>query len=136
VAEQEAKCTTSVAPTQTNHPTQIHEGKGEYDASGKHEPSLLQPTALQVTPPIVPNGASSPSVQRAAISQVTWSGNIPAQKWTNFYMKVLTKFAANHDVSIKLELTINGGEGISTAKLEEMRAALHELGLDEHIATE
>jgi Protein of unknown function (DUF499) len=63
-------------------------------------------------------------------NQLTWSGEVAPQKWTQFYAKVLSKLK-----DLKLTLTINivvDGE-ISEQKLDETKAALQELGLDSDI---
>lgn len=60
-------------------------------------------------------------------------GEVPAQKWVNFYMKVLTKFAANHDLKLALKVEIGGAAGVSAQKIAEMKAALRELGLDDQV---
>lgn len=64
---------------------------------------------------------------------LTWSGNIPAQKWMNFYMKVLTKFAARHNLKLHLDVEVTGGDGITRQHVEEMSAALRELDLDDDV---
>ena len=62
-----------------------------------------------------------------------WQGEIDPQKWVNFYMKILTKFASNHDLKLSLQVEISGGDGISEQKIEEMKSALRELGLDDDV---
>lgn len=63
-----------------------------------------------------------------------WSGPINPQKWTQFYMKVLTKFAADSNVDLKLnvsmEVTAKEGQELSEQKIDETKTALRELGMD------
>ena len=66
-------------------------------------------------------------------SKVEWRGEIPSQKWANFYLKVLTKFAARHDLKLTLNLEISSDEGITPHKIVEMKTALRDLGLDDDV---
>ncbi|MBD1838873.1 DUF499 domain-containing protein [Coleofasciculus sp. FACHB-501] len=68
-------------------------------------------------------------------NQLTWSGEITPQKWTQFYTKVLSKFSANKDLklNLKVEVVVNGE--ISSQRIEETKVALQELGLDSDILT-
>jgi hypothetical protein len=56
---------------------------------------------------------------------------LPPQKWTNFYMKVLSKFATGDGVTLTVTAEVAPKDGVSQAKLDETRVALRELGLDE-----
>jgi hypothetical protein len=67
------------------------------------------------------------------ITKLIWEGDIAAQKWVNFYMKVLAKFASSHDLQLGLHVEITGNGAISPQKVEEMKAALRELGLDTNV---
>ena len=60
---------------------------------------------------------------------LTWTGDIPAQKWVNFYMKVLTKISTGSDLRLTLRVVASSDQGFSQQKADEMRAALRELGL-------
>ena len=68
---------------------------------------------------------------------LTWDGEIPSQKWSNFYMKVLSKFAADQNLELQLRLhlgvTSTEEAEISDQKIEEMKSALRELGLDDEV---
>jgi len=56
---------------------------------------------------------------------------ITPQKWLNFYTKVLARFAAAKDLKLTLTVDANPEEGVSKAKIEEMRVALRGLGMSE-----
>jgi hypothetical protein len=114
----------------------INDGAGAYTTPSTPTGEAKQPAPAPPASPGAPTVAPRPQTQPATASKLTWSGSIPAQKWTNFYLKVLTKFASNHEVAVKLQVTISGGDGISPAKVAEMRAALHELGLEETLLIE
>ena len=92
------------------------------------------PTARDVNPPYNPpenEGVTTPSQP----NQLTWSGEIPPQKWTQFYSKVLSKFSANKDLKLRLKINVVVDGEISDQKIEETKVALQELGLDGDIQT-
>ena len=61
---------------------------------------------------------------------LSWEGELPPQKWTNFYMKVLTRFATDPSLRLRVRLEVAPEIGIPPAQLDEIRVALKELGLD------
>jgi len=62
-----------------------------------------------------------------------WSGTIPHQKWSNFYLKVLTKLASSQGLSLEVRITAPTDGEHAKAKAEEVKTALRELGLDEDV---
>ena len=82
------------------------------------------------TPPVATLGLAPGMVQPELFSQIEWSGEVPAQKWMNFYTKVVSKFAAGQGVKLKVTLEAKPEGGVSKEKLEETRAAIRELGLE------
>jgi hypothetical protein len=93
------------------------------------------PTANDVNLPFntaknveVPTTPSQPN-------QLTWSGEVTPQKWTQFYTKVLSKFSANKDLKLKLKVEVIVDGEISDQRIEETKIALQELGLDSNIDT-
>jgi hypothetical protein len=75
-----------------------------------------------------------PSVQTPTIpGSLKWSGEIPPQKWMNFYTKVLSKFVGSASLRLTLSIEINSAEGVSPQRIEETKIALQELGLSDNI---
>ena len=66
-------------------------------------------------------------------TQVTWRGQIPTQKWGNFYLKALARFANDHELSLTVDVVIRRGGGISDQRIDELKAALRELGLGDDV---
>jgi hypothetical protein len=60
---------------------------------------------------------------------LVWEGQVPPQKWMNFYTRVLARFATQPDLKLKVHFEVK--EGVSQQKADETRIALRELGLDE-----
>ncbi|MBV8855354.1 MAG: ATP-binding protein [Acidobacteria bacterium] len=74
----------------------------------------------------------STSAADESATKVVWWGEIAWQKWHQFYYKVLAKFAGQGlAVTVKFEVRTEGG--ISKHKVDEVRAALRELGLSDNI---
>ena len=62
-----------------------------------------------------------------------WSGIITPQKWTNFYARLLSKFAKNKDVKLTIKVSITVEGDIYNQNIEDTKVALEELGLDRDI---
>ncbi len=60
---------------------------------------------------------------------LVWEGQVPPQKWMNFYTRVLARFATQPDLKLRVRFEVK--EGVSQQKADETRVALRELGLDE-----
>ena len=106
-------------------PIQELPGPGGEESGGKptEEPASVtgdenQPTRL---------------VQPDFFSRIQWIGEIPPQKWMNFYTKVVSKFAASKGVKLTVSLEAAPEGGVSKQKIEEVKAALRELGLDPEV---
>ena len=105
--------------------TIAEEGGGYTPTTG----SGSTPTGV-IEVPVTP-GKGTPSGKR--VTQLMWTGEMPAQKWMNFYTKVLSKFAAGKGLKIKIEVEVSQADGISEQKVEETKVALRELGLDDDV---
>jgi hypothetical protein len=66
---------------------------------------------------------------------LTWSGEVPPQKWMNFYTKVLTKVGVANELSLNVSVKCKSPAGMSAQKLEEIRSALRELGLSDQLGS-
>ncbi len=62
-----------------------------------------------------------------------WTGEIAPQKWMNFYTKVLARFATTRGLKLVLAVEVQPDDGVSRAKIEEMKIALRELGMPEDV---
>jgi hypothetical protein len=58
-----------------------------------------------------------------------WAGEVPAQKWMNFYTRVLAKFSAAKGMKLTVKVEIAPEGGVSKQKIDETKKALGELGL-------
>ena len=64
-----------------------------------------------------------------------WTGEVPTQKWMNFYTKVLSRYATGKGLklAVSFEVAIEGG--VSKQNIEETKTALKELGLKDDLET-
>jgi len=71
-----------------------------------------------------------------SVHKLTWDGEVPSQKWMNFYTKILSKFANENNLRLILKVEVASEDGISNQKVEETKIALRELGLNDQIEEE
>ncbi len=69
------------------------------------------------------------------VAKLTWTGTVPAQKWMNFYTKVLSKFASGKGLTLTVTVDAAPEGGVSNQKVEETKVALRELGLGDDVET-
>ncbi len=71
--------------------------------------------------------------QSPTSKSIHWHGEVPPQKWTNFYTKVLSRFASAEGLklNVSFEVPAEGEQG--KAKADEARSGLKELGLDDDV---
>ena len=76
---------------------------------------------------------SSTEELAAEVRGFTWAGMVPYQKWSNLYMKVLSKFASPGALTIHVSVDVRPKGGIPKTKIDEVKVALRELGLEENV---
>jgi hypothetical protein len=74
-------------------------------------------------------------VVETAVSGLTWKGDVPAQKWMNFYTKVLSKLAPTAKLKLTVAVEFAPGVEIADQKVDDVRVALKELGLPDDVGT-
>jgi len=123
-------------------------------AEAYEQAATQPPTTKPIGPPASPdNSASLPKAQTEELTLtsepsdvhsrseaatqldlgLTWSGEVPSQKWMNFYTKVLTKLGVGNDLSLNVKVQCRPLGGVSKQKIEEIKSALRELGLDDNL---
>jgi hypothetical protein len=95
-------------------------------------PAPASTTKLESTSPPLSTGSSAS--KGVEITSIAWSGEIPAQKWMNFYTKVLSKFAAVRGLKLTVRFEIAPEGGVSRQKIEETKTALRELGMNDDVS--
>lgn len=77
-----------------------------------------------------------PSSTGSGVSKLTWIGEVPAQKWMNFYTKVLSRFAGGRGLKLTVKVEVTPDGGVSSQQIEETKVALRELGLEGEVKSE
>jgi hypothetical protein len=67
---------------------------------------------------------------------IRWRGAVPPQKWTNLYLKVLTRFAANPSLKLDVSFEVAVEREQAPSQAAETRAGLKELGLDDNVTSD
>ncbi|MCI0388707.1 MAG: DUF499 domain-containing protein [Acidobacteria bacterium] len=102
-------------------------------AEGQREGNQLTTGSGGITQPVTDPGPFKKPALDTTASRITWTGEIPAQKWMNFYTKVLTKLSSGKGLRLTLQLEVAPENGISPQKIEETKIALRELGLSDDV---
>jgi len=100
-------------------------------------PSSVKPSPLpSVAEPSAPPSRSSSKPEPewvpppAIRCRLSWEGDLPPQKWSQFYLKVLTHFATDPNLRLRVRFEVAPEGGIPPNRLEEIEAALRELKVD------
>jgi hypothetical protein len=95
------------------------------------------PVKGSATVTVAKPGSMPPPALKPPVAQgvLRWTGEIPPQKWMNFYTKVLSKFASGKGLRLTLSVEVAPEGGLSPQKIEETRVALQELGLTSDLET-
>ncbi len=76
-----------------------------------------------------------PPIPSAHAAKIEWQGEVPSQKWMNFYTKFLSKFATALGLKLTVTVEVDSPEGVSQQKVDEAKVALRELGLSDDVRT-
>ncbi len=101
------------------------------EALGGPVPTIAQPDSPEPAETLE-DLASKP--EQLTFAGIEWTGEIPPQKWMNFYTKVLSKFASQKGLKLRLIVEVTPDGGVSKTKVEETKAALRELGLPDDLS--
>ena len=66
---------------------------------------------------------------------IRWRGLVPTQKWMNFYTKVLTRFASIPGLKLEVSFEVPIEQAQAQGRVDETRAGLKELGLEDNLTT-
>jgi hypothetical protein len=64
---------------------------------------------------------------------ISWRGEVPAQKWMNFYARVLTKLGVGDRLKLTVNVEYKLEEGAGQQKINDVKSALRELGLSDRL---
>jgi hypothetical protein len=86
-------------------------------------------TQPELKPPEPPKPQGKPK-------KLTWTGEVVPQKWMNLYTRVLTKFVQSGNLKLKVSIEVTPPDGVTNQQVEETKAALKELGMNDEVKTE
>jgi hypothetical protein len=118
----------------------IAEGPLGFDGAGRHDAGAgavaggPDPGSARLVPAVDVTGGAA-TLPGQAISEMTWSGDVPPGKWMNLYTRLLTRFVNLPGLSLRLTVRVAPPGGLTQQKVDEARAALRELGLDDRVET-
>lgn len=107
----------------------IQKDVAEAYRTGTTTPGPNPPGRTPPGPGPTPPGPTPPGPTPTTVPSLKWKGDIPPQKWMNFYTKVLSKFSIASGLKLTLSVEVAPPEGVSIQKVEETKVALQELGL-------
>lgn len=92
-------------------------------------PSPTDPRVGETPGPTTPRSSPPPSLSPRTVASFRWEGDVPWQKWTQLYNKVVSRFSMKGlKLRVIVEVAPSSG-GVSEQELEETRTALKDLGL-------
>lgn len=109
---------------------------GVFKADKPEGECLIEATVGSITAKtsaIITKGDTPPP--RRQPMTMRWAGEVPHQKWMNFYTKVLVNFVTRGKVKLNVSLEVSAEDGLTEDRVEETRAALRELGLEDELDT-
>ncbi len=74
-----------------------------------------------------------PGPQPTHITSLCWKGTVDPFKWMNIYKRILMKVQNSGSLGVTLEINLKNEEGISKEKIDEVKIALKELGMDDEL---
>ena len=103
----------------------------EYGSTG--ETGATSTTSATATSGQPNTESTQPNTTSVKVAGIKWAGEVPPQKWMNFYTKVLSRFAATSGLKLTIQVEASPPDGLSKQSLEETKGALRELGLNDQL---
>jgi hypothetical protein len=99
------------------------------DSKVVSDTSMAVPTHPMAAPPT--SEKTAPPLLVSQYRKCAWEGELPPQKWMQFYTRVLTRFATDPSLRLSVRFEVTPEEGIPPILVDEIKTALRELGLDD-----
>lgn len=99
------------------------------DAGQPAKPALVPlPEQAKPSSALGTGHSPPPSASTHSIVSLSWEGDVPWQKWSQFYSKVFSRFSTK-GLKLRVVVEVVPTGGVSEQELQETRTALKELGL-------
>ena len=105
------------------------------EAGKPAKPSSIPPPGPlpKVAGGVSPESSPPPGpVSVRSIPGFRWEGDVPWQKWSQFYSKVFSRFSQK-GLRLRVVVEVVPAGGVSEQEVQETRTALKELGLADHV---
>ena len=79
-----------------------------------------------------PGSSPPPSIPTRSFAGFRWEGDVPWQKWSQLYTKVVSRFSTK-GLKVRVSIEVAPSNGVSDQELEETKTALRELGLSSEL---
>jgi hypothetical protein len=110
---------------------------GVFEAGNGEGSFLVHATAGKITGSaaitVVKDGVEPPPPLPSSEKSLCWTGEIPPQKWMNFYTKVLSKLVTAGGLKVSVSIESNPEGGVSDRQVEDVKTALRGLGLNDNV---
>jgi hypothetical protein len=103
---------------------------GDMDSAGVTSPVSSPPGQT------VQKESSTVALAPSRVVRLSWRGEIPPQKWTNFYMKILSPFAIDPSLRLSIQFEVTPAGGLARERVEDLAIALRDLGLSADLQLE
>lgn len=94
-----------------------------------------QPEPAAVGQPVHVGGEQPPMFTGERVGAVSWEGEVPWQKWTTFYNKVLSHLASQ-GLRLRVRFEARPRDGLLKGYVDRLKDSLSELGLPSELETE
>jgi len=96
-----------------------------------------EPTAATTTAPPAPTpGQQGQIFTGERVAGIKWAGQIPPQKWTQFYTRVLSRLVSEGELTLNVEFESRPSGGLLKERVDAVRDSLDELGLSPSVSEE
>ena len=92
-----------------------------------------EPVSISPGPGGVPLQPKPGAPGATHVAGIQWSGEVPPQKWMNFYTKVLSRFAGGSGLKLNVQIEVVPPGGVSKHSVDDTKNALRELGLNDRV---
>ncbi|ETR72594.1 MAG: ATPase AAA [Candidatus Magnetoglobus multicellularis str. Araruama] len=109
--------------------------KGNFIINAKSD-NVTGSASIKIAEEVKPFDPSPPDEEPTQPERLNWSGEVEPLKWMNLYTKVLTKFVKKGSLKVNVNIEAIPSNGIDDQLIEETKAALRELGLNDNVKTD
>jgi hypothetical protein len=119
------RLTEGAAAEETSPPEAGETGGQQLEGNGKSGTAELFPEERL--------GGREAGGSKTGSSAISWRGEVPAQKWMNFYTRVITKLGVSNRLKLTVNVEYKFADVTTKQKINDVKSALRELGLNDQV---